>query len=228
MVTTKDIMSGNTTRTIVITTSSGNVPKLVTVNASAVEDIFSDDGGGPRKRRRLTNLTPEEKMLRRKLKNRVAAQTARDRKKELMGTLEQQVTRLMDQNKRLQDENKKLKTQSSSLITENQHLKERLGQPGSLAERKSESSGSAVSFDLLPWGQTQKLSQSMMPYATSVLTMSLCLALFSRSAQNQTQMVPVEEVTLQSSLPKEIPPKSLPTLAWWGPHQQSWNPSMNS
>lgn len=107
----------------------------------------------------------------RKLKNRVAAQTARDRKKELMGTLEQQVTRLMDQNKRLQDENKKLKTQSSSLITENQHLKERLGQPGSLAERKSESSGSAVSFDLLPWGQTQKLSQSMMPYATSVLTM---------------------------------------------------------
>ena len=57
-------MSGHPTRTIVITTSSGNVPKLVTVNASAVEDIFSDDGG-PRKRRRLTNLTTEEKMLRR-------------------------------------------------------------------------------------------------------------------------------------------------------------------
>ena len=65
MVTNTDKMSGHPTRTILITTSSGNVPKLVTVNASAVEDIFSDDGGGPRKRRRLTNLTTEEKMLRR-------------------------------------------------------------------------------------------------------------------------------------------------------------------
>lgn len=107
----------------------------------------------------------------RKLKNRVAAQTARDRKKELMGTLEHQVTKLMEQNKRLLEENQKLKSQSSNLLHENQQLKERLGNNVSSVGTKSETLGSAVSFDLLPWGQPQTLSRSMMPYATSVLTM---------------------------------------------------------
>lgn len=37
--------------------------------------------GQPRRRRKLTHLSQEEKILRRKLKNRVAAQNARDKKK---------------------------------------------------------------------------------------------------------------------------------------------------
>ena len=94
-----------------------------------------------------------------------------------MGTLEHQVTKLMEQNKRLLEENQKLKSQSSNLLHENQQLKERLGNNVSLVGTKSETLGSAVSFDLLPWGQPQTLSRSMMPYATSVLTMRYFLIL---------------------------------------------------
>ena len=45
----------------------------------------------------------------RKLKNREAAQTARDRKRERMCQLEDEVKILMDQNQELQDENTKLR-----------------------------------------------------------------------------------------------------------------------
>ncbi|XP_075034653.1 X-box-binding protein 1 [Mixophyes fleayi] len=81
----------------------------------------------PRKRQRLTHLSPEEKALRRKLKNRVAAQTARDRKKARMSELEQQVLDLELENDKLLIENKHLREKSHGLLTENHELRQRLG-----------------------------------------------------------------------------------------------------
>ncbi|XP_066055784.1 LOW QUALITY PROTEIN: X-box-binding protein 1 [Chamaea fasciata] len=80
-----------------------------------------------RKRQRLTHLSPEEKALRRKLKNRVAAQSARDRKKARMTELEQQVVELEEENKKLLRENQLLRERTCNLARENQELRCRLG-----------------------------------------------------------------------------------------------------
>ncbi|KAM9858039.1 LOW QUALITY PROTEIN: X-box-binding protein 1 [Aulostomus maculatus] len=95
----------------------------------ASSDSESSSSAGPpvRKRQRLTHLSPEEKALRRKLKNRVAAQTARDRKKAKMGELEQQVLELELENQKLHIENQLLLEKTNGLLTENEELRQRLG-----------------------------------------------------------------------------------------------------
>ncbi|XP_061759894.1 LOW QUALITY PROTEIN: X-box-binding protein 1 [Nerophis ophidion] len=97
--------------------------------SQASSDSESSSSAGPpvRKRQRLTHLSPEEKALRRKLKNRVAAQTARDRKKAKMGELEQQVLELELENQKLHIENRLLREKTSGLLSENDELKQRLG-----------------------------------------------------------------------------------------------------
>ncbi|XP_076854007.1 LOW QUALITY PROTEIN: X-box-binding protein 1 [Brachyhypopomus gauderio] len=94
----------------------------------ASSDSDSNVSAAPlRKRQRLTHLSPEEKALRRKLKNRVAAQTARDRKKAKMGELEQQVLELEQENHKLHLENRMLREKTSDLLSENEELRQRLG-----------------------------------------------------------------------------------------------------
>uniref|UniRef100_A0A140TAA7 X-box-binding protein 1 n=1 Tax=Rattus norvegicus TaxID=10116 RepID=A0A140TAA7_RAT len=100
----------------------------------------SEASGTPqaRKRQRLTHLSPEEKALRRKLKNRVAAQTARDRKKARMSELEQQVVDLEEENQKLQLENQLLREKTHGLVIENQELRTRLGMNALVTEEVSE------------------------------------------------------------------------------------------
>lgn len=74
----------------------------------------------------------------RKLKNRVAAQTARDRKKARMSELEQQVIDLEEENQNLLLENQLLREKTHGLVVENQELRQRLGMDALVTEEKAE------------------------------------------------------------------------------------------
>merc|ERR1711881_347819 len=72
-----------------------------------------------RKRANLDHLTPEEKMMRRKLKNRVAAQNAPDKKRVKMDEMEIKMKELEVEHARIKSENASLKALNARLMEEN-------------------------------------------------------------------------------------------------------------
>lgn len=93
--------------------------------ATSIDDLLglsANDAHPVRKRERLTHLTAEEKLNRRKIKNRVAAQTARDRKKVRTCKLEEALHQLVNENKLLRDENKRITSLCDDLKERNTQL----------------------------------------------------------------------------------------------------------
>jgi hypothetical protein len=87
------------------------------------DDMECDGDQHPiRKRANLDHMTSEEKMMRRKLKNRVAAQNARDKKRVKMDDMEDRIKRLEDENKRMQEKNQQLLEFNDRLTKENELL----------------------------------------------------------------------------------------------------------
>ncbi|TGZ55129.1 uncharacterized protein Xbp1 isoform X1 [Temnothorax longispinosus] len=74
------------------------------------------------KKRRLDHLTWEEKLQRKKLKNRVAAQTSRDRKKAKLDELEETVKTQKERNELLTQECAMLRSQNELLTSQNEWL----------------------------------------------------------------------------------------------------------
>ncbi|XP_012057249.1 PREDICTED: uncharacterized protein LOC105620358 [Atta cephalotes] len=74
------------------------------------------------KKRRLDHLTWEEKLQRKKLKNRVAAQTSRDRKKARLDELEETVRTQKERNELLTQECAMLRSQNELLTSQNEWL----------------------------------------------------------------------------------------------------------
>merc|ERR1712014_63049 len=70
---------------------------------------------------------PEEKLMRRKLKNRVAAQNARDKKRVKMDDMEAKMKELEAENARIMSENASLKALNNRLMEENQVLSQPFG-----------------------------------------------------------------------------------------------------
>lgn len=92
------------------------------------EGLFDNQlPGQPRRRRRLTHLSAEEKILRRKLKNRVAAQNARDKKRSETETLKKENEELRELINQFQHQNRSAHEMIARLEDENKELRVRLG-----------------------------------------------------------------------------------------------------
>ncbi|NXL57615.1 XBP1 protein, partial [Chordeiles acutipennis] len=209
-----------------------------------------------RKRQRLTHLSPEEKALRRKLKNRVAAQSARDRKKARMTELEQQVVELEEENQKLLLENRLLRERTCSLALENQELRCRLGLDALKMEEESESevgkelqvdeirlvTGSAESAALRLRVPLQQVQAQQSPFlitftwiliAVTLQTQSLIAywAFWTLWTQRCFSGVLIQSQWAWKSWRKRSvekrTPYQPPPLLLWGPHQLSWRPLMN-
>uniref|UniRef100_A0A8C4XHY6 X-box-binding protein 1 n=1 Tax=Erpetoichthys calabaricus TaxID=27687 RepID=A0A8C4XHY6_ERPCA len=227
-----------------------SVSVMLPATPQAASDSDTNGSGQPvRKRQRLTHLSPEEKALRRKLKNRVAAQTARDRKKAKMGELEQQVLELEMENQKLQIENRLLREKTHGLLTENEELRQRLGLDTlGVEEKKVEqchgevislmtgSSESAALRLCVPLQKVQaqtssKLSSSIwILTALALQTLSLISYLVFWTSLTQQYYSRMQLLTFLRSqnLKMEKQIQYLPPpLRLWGPHQLSWKPLMN-
>ncbi|NXP88410.1 XBP1 protein, partial [Passerina amoena] len=211
-----------------------------------------------RKRQRLTHLSPEEKALRRKLKNRVAAQSARDRKKARMTELEQQVVELEEENQKLLRENQLLRERTCDLARENQELRCRLGLDALKTEEEGDEfqvvkesqvdeirlvTGSAESAALrlrVPLQQVQAQQSPFLTVSTWILvavtlqTLSLMSywAFWTVWTQSCFSNMLIQSQRAWKSWMKRSLEKQIPyqppSLPLWGPHQPSWKPLMNS
>uniref|UniRef100_A0A183C0X6 X-box-binding protein 1 n=1 Tax=Globodera pallida TaxID=36090 RepID=A0A183C0X6_GLOPA len=90
----------------------------------------AEEMGSPRRRERLTNLSLEEKINRRKHKNRIAAQAARDRKKVNTHRLEESLRGALLEIGRLRGEVNLLRADNARLEAENQTIRFGQEKPG--------------------------------------------------------------------------------------------------
>ncbi|EFN75732.1 X-box-binding protein 1 [Harpegnathos saltator] len=151
------------------------------------------DGNSRGKRRRLDHLTWEEKLQRKKMKNRVAAQTSRDRKKAKLDELELTV-------RTLTQECVMLRSQNESLLSETKRLRKELDTKNreerycTLCQARVHcvvpSLGSAVSPNHpLPQGGTAQLASRLTPTPGAVALLKiLTLYLLSKNFAATSKM----------------------------------------
>lgn len=214
------------------------------ITSDQESDVSDSVQNRPRKRQRLDHLSQEEKIMRRKLKNRVAAQTARDRKKARMQELEEQVSRLAAEKRMLLLKTVESVKRIQILEQENSELKLRLGldtadvqkvkveRVDELAAARAEEEdvrsveqASLISGTQLKGQDLQILSLWMMRYVylpliARMMTFLICYSSVGKILWNLTSMT-------QQQIPVKADYKCRTLQKWWGPHQKAWNPTKN-
>jgi len=191
---------------------------------------------GKRKSSEEPDLGPD-KEKKRKLMNRVAAQQSRDRKRLYLDNLEKEIKKLKSENAALkatnlfvEEEKERLKKENLTLKSQTMCIKEEAS--ASVAEISSSVTPESAAFTNGPQQQEQV-----------TLALILCLMQFLHilpvrsSPSHSSQMnslvfskrfgkISVEEL-IRRHLRRQRR-SSQRCQKWWGPQQQSWNPSKNS
>lgn len=181
----------------------------------------------PSRKRRLDHLTWEEKMQRKKLKNRVAAQTSRDRKKAKMDEMEARIKQCMDMNERLVGEVEMLKAMNERLLSENAALRseaaartvEGAPRPAESQPQQKEGHPAAIRAARLLLAMCL-LSQTSSPTSTLKNTSTPYMNLPIHFSKNLIQTLQERLKISKSGKIESV----LKELKWWGPQQSNWNP----
>lgn len=180
----------------------------------------------------LDHLTQEEKTLRRKMKNRVAAQSARDRKKALFDDMKAQMDRLIKEKAKLIAHNQTLKVKNDQLTAENLALRDALQKPE--LESEDETNGTVNSAAVInarqQRGQVSLVKSDALLMFSTLLVLTAYQWLMTVNRQHPLTRRSVKEsakgFSIHSSpLTCQVPAKKPLIPPWWGCHQSNWTPA---
>ncbi|XP_028178649.1 X-box-binding protein 1 [Ostrinia nubilalis] len=210
--------------TPIIITVPNNYLTVDDMDSKVVVDVSSQP---PSRKRRLDHLTWEEKMQRKKLKNRVAAQTSRDRKKAKMDEMDHRITLLAEANERLTNEVASLKALNERLLSENASLRSEAaartvaGAPGPAESTPQQKEGPPTAIR----AARLLLAMCLLSQTSSLTSTQKNTSTPSINLQNPSskKLMQVLQERLKMSQTGSLE-SALKELKWWGPQQSNWNP----
>jgi X box-binding protein 1 len=166
------------------------------------------------------------------MKNRVAAQSARDRKKAKMDELEDTLKALAKERATLLRANEALSQRNRQLLSENNELKVQIANKEEPNESKSQNIAKAAFESAAFTSVRQQYGQtafSIVPILISLLTMvSLSVAQKNNSCFKccPTALKSCSYSQTDAETPMEcLIVNQRNHQPWWGSHQKSWNPA---